>query len=52
MRAKEFITEGKLENMHDYLQMAAESLPLAYIIPELKNQDFYEMAAESLPLFI
>jgi hypothetical protein len=43
MRAREFITESKLEGMHDYLQMAADSLPLAYIIPELKNQDFYDL---------
>jgi hypothetical protein len=43
MRAREFITESKLEGMHDYLQMASDSLPLAYVIPELKNQDFYDL---------
>lgn len=43
MRAREFITEGKLEDIHDYLEMASDSLPQAYIIPELKNNDFYDL---------
>lgn len=41
MRASEFLTEGKLSDVHDALQIAALSLPSTYIIPELKNQDFY-----------
>lgn len=43
MRAKEFISEGKLEDAHDYLEVAATSLPNTYIIPELSNSDFYEL---------
>ena len=43
MRASEFITEQKLSDMHDGLEVAAKSLPYTYIIPELKNQDFYEL---------
>lgn len=43
MRAHEFITEQKLSDVHDGLDVAAKSLPYTYIIPELKNQDFYEL---------
>ena len=43
MRASEFITEQKLSDVHDGLEVAAKSLPYTYIIPELKNQDFYEL---------
>lgn len=43
MRAKEFISESKLEGAHDYLEMAAASLPYTYVIPELNNSDFYEL---------
>lgn len=43
MRAKEFISESKLEDAHDYLEVVAASLPYTYVIPELKNSDFYEM---------
>lgn len=43
MRAKEFITEQKLSDVHDALEVASKSLPHTYIIPELENQDFYEL---------
>lgn len=43
MRAREFITEQNLSDVHDGLDVAAKSLPYTYVIPELKNQDFYEL---------
>lgn len=43
MRAKEFITEQKLSDVHDGLDVASKSLPYTYVIPELKNQDFYDL---------
>lgn len=43
MRAREFINEQKLSDMHDGLDVAAKSLPNTFVIPELKNQDFYEL---------
>jgi hypothetical protein len=43
MRAKEFITEMKLDQVHDALDTAAVALPNAFVIPELKNQDFYDL---------
>lgn len=43
MRAREFITEQKLSDVHDGLDVAAKSLPYTYIIPKLKNNDFYEL---------
>jgi hypothetical protein len=43
MRAKEFITEQKLQDVHDGLDIADKSLPNTYIIPSLQNQDFYEL---------
>jgi hypothetical protein len=43
MRAKEFITEQKLDNAHDGLAIVAKSLPNTFVIPELKNQDFYQL---------
>lgn len=43
MRAREFITEQKLSDVHDGLTVAAKSLPYTYVLPELKNQDFYEL---------
>lgn len=43
MRAKEFIAEQKLSDVHDGLDVAARSLPYTYVLPELKNQDFYEL---------
>jgi hypothetical protein len=43
MRAREFITEQKLDSVHDGLEVASKALPYTYIIPELKNQDFYDL---------
>jgi hypothetical protein len=43
MRAKEFITEQKLSDVHDGLEVASKALPHTFIIPELKNQDFYDL---------
>ena len=43
MRAYEFITEQKLDKVHDALEVVAKSLPYTYVIPELKNQDFYDL---------
>lgn len=43
MRAKEFIVEQKLSDMHDGLEVAAQALPNTFIISDLKNQDFYEL---------
>lgn len=43
MRAREFITEQKLSDAHDGLDVANKALPNTFIIPELKNQDFYDL---------
>jgi len=43
MRAKEFIKEQKLSDVHDGLDVAAKALPNTFVIPELKNQDFYDL---------
>lgn len=43
MRAREFIIEQRLNQVHDGLDVASKSLPNTYIIPELKNQDFYDL---------
>jgi len=43
MRAKEFITEQRLDQVHDGLDIAAMALPNTYVIPELKNSDFYDL---------
>ena len=43
MRAHEFITEQRLDQVHDGLDVANKSLPNTYVIPELKNNDFYEL---------
>lgn len=43
MRAYEFITEQRLDQVHDGLDVANKSLPNTYVIPELKNNDFYEL---------
>jgi hypothetical protein len=43
MRAREFIKESKLQDVHDYLDMVRTSLPKAFVIPELKNNDFYDL---------
>lgn len=43
MRAREFITEQRLDQVHDGLEVAAKSLPQAFIITDLQNQDFYSL---------
>jgi hypothetical protein len=43
MRAKEFIFEQKLGDIHDGLDIVSKALPNTFIIPELKNNDFYEL---------
>jgi N-acyl-D-aspartate/D-glutamate deacylase len=43
MRAREFITEQRLDQVHDSLDIVSKSLPSTYVIPELKNSDFYEL---------
>jgi N-acyl-D-aspartate/D-glutamate deacylase len=43
MRAKEFIVEQKLDDVHDALDIADKALPHTYIIPSLQNNDFYEL---------
>jgi hypothetical protein len=43
MRAKEFIVEQKLNDVHDALDIADKALPHTYIIPSLQNNDFYEL---------
>jgi len=43
MRAREFITEQRLDQVHDGLEVASKALPNTYIIPELKNNDFYDL---------
>lgn len=43
MRAKEFIFEQKLSDIHDGLDIVSKALPNTFIIPELKNNDFYEL---------
>jgi hypothetical protein len=43
MRAREFIFEQRLDQVHDGLEVASKALPNTYVIPELKNNDFYEL---------
>lgn len=43
MRAYEFITEQRLDQIHDGLDVAGKALPNTYVIPELKNNDFYDL---------
>lgn len=43
MRAREFITEQRLDRVHDGLEVAGKSLPNTFVIPELKNNDFYDL---------
>lgn len=43
MRAKEFLTEQELSDVHDNLDIAFKALPYAYLIPELSNSNFYEL---------
>jgi len=41
MRAKEFLTEQQLDQVHDLLDVARLSLPYTYKLNALQNQDFY-----------
>lgn len=43
MRAKEFLTEQSMDEVHDLLDVARYSLPYTYKLSNLKNQDFYEI---------
>ena len=43
MRAREFITEQRLDQVHDGLEVASKSLPGTYVITDLKNSDFYDL---------
>jgi len=43
MRAKEFLTEQELADVHDGLDVAFLSLPYTYMIPELSNSNFYDI---------
>jgi hypothetical protein len=43
MRAREFITEQRLDQVHDGLEVASKALPNTYVIPDLKNNDFYDL---------
>ena len=43
MRAKEFLTEQKMDDVHDLLDVAKFSLPYTYKMTNLQNQDFYEI---------
>jgi len=43
MRAKEFLTEQQLADVHDALDVAALSLPYTYMMPELQNSNFYNI---------
>jgi hypothetical protein len=43
MRAREFITEQRLDQVHDGLDVANKALPNTFVIPELKNNDFYDL---------
>jgi len=43
MRAKEFLTEQELSDVHDGLDVAALALPYTYMIPELSNSNFYDL---------
>lgn len=41
MRAKEFLTEQQLSQVHDALDVVRLSLPYTYRLNNLENQDFY-----------
>lgn len=43
MRAKEFLTEQQLADVHDALDVASLSLPYTYMMPELNNSNFYDI---------
>ena len=41
MRAKEFLTEQHMDEVHDLMDVAKLSLPNTYKLTQLKNNDFY-----------
>jgi len=43
MRAKEFLTEQELIDVHDGLDIAFMTLPYTYVIPEISNSNFYDL---------
>lgn len=43
MRAKEFLTEQELSDVHDGLDVAFLALPYTYVIPEISNSNFYDI---------
>ena len=43
MRAKEFLTEQTMDDVHDLLDVSKFSLPYTYKMTNLQNQDFYEI---------
>jgi hypothetical protein len=43
MRAREFLTEQQLSDVHDALDVAALSLPNTYMMPEINNSNFYDI---------
>lgn len=43
MRAREFLTEQQLSDVHDALDVASLSLPYTYMMPELNNSNFYDI---------
>lgn len=43
MRAREYISEQRLDKVHDGLEVASKALPNTFVIPELKNNDFYDL---------
>lgn len=43
MRAKDFLTEQNMDEVHDLLDVARYSLPYTYKLTDLRNQDFYEL---------
>lgn len=43
MRAREFLTEQQLSDVHDGLDVAFMALPYTYVIPEISNSNFYDL---------
>lgn len=43
MRAKDFLTEQQMSEVHDLLDVARLSLPYTYRMNQLQNSDFYEI---------
>ena len=41
MRAKDFLTEQQMDEVHDLMDVARLSLPNTYKLTQLKNNDFY-----------